>query len=479
MTRSMWRVVPAIGGVLWLAGCAVGPDYRAPQTAAASTWDAPTAIGTVALERWWNALGDAHLDRLVQETLAANHDVRVAAARVRESRAALGVAESANQPQVDATGSITRERASDYRTQGFGDQYHTLYRAGFDAGWEIDLFGGNRRGVEAAFADLEAQDAAARGVQVSVVAETVATWLDLAAANERLTLARATVTSQQKTHELAQARYQAGLVGAADLAEAEAQIAQAQAQIPALEAARAQAIVRLGVLSGRRIDGIRAALSEPVRIPPPQDVLTVGLPSDLLTRRPDVVQAERNLAAATARIGQAKADWFPRFSLTAGFGYEAGSGGDFVAKPNQFWSLGPAIRWPILSGGRIRANVAAADARAEQAALRYEQVVLSAFGDVESALVALAREQERLRSLESALAAQDRALAVAQERFTRGLDAYEGVLRAQRLQIDLQDRVVLSRRAVGVNLTALAKALGGGWSSTAVAGGGTAVPTAR
>lgn len=469
MMRTRWPLIPALSSVLWLAGCAVGPDYRAPQTAAPSTWDASMSAGAIALDHWWSALGDEHLDRLVRETLAANHDVRAAAVRVRESRAALGIAESANRPQVDAVGSIQRERLSEDRTQGFGDSYQTLYRAGFDASWEIDLFGGNRRGVEAAFADLDAQAAAARGVQVSVVAETVATWLDLAAANERLTLARATVASQQKTHDLAQARYQAGLVGAADLAEAEAQIAQAQAQIPALEAARAHAQVRLGVLSGRRVEALRAALSEPTRIPPPQDVLAIGLPSDLLTRRPDVVQAERALAAATARIGQAKADWFPRFSLTAGFGYEATSGGDFVSKPNQFWSLGPAIRWPILSGGRIRANVKAADARAEQAAIRYEQVVLSAFGEVESSLVALAREQERLRSLETALAAQDRALAVAQERFTRGLDAYEGVLRAQRLQIDLQDRVVLSRRAVGQDLAALAKALGGGWNPARVA----------
>ena len=382
MTRLFLPLIPALAGGLWLAGCAVGPDYRAPQTAAPTTWDGQTAAGAVALERWWSVLGDAQLERVVQDTLAANYDLQAAAQRVNESRAVLGVAESANQPQVDATGSIIRDRSSVARTQGFGDTYQTRYRAGFDAGWEIDLFGGNRRGVEAAFADLEAQESAARGVQVSVVAETVATWLDLAAANERLVLARATVASQQQTHDLAQARYQAGLVGAADLAESEAQIAQAQAQIPALEAVRAQALVRLGVLSGRRIDVMRAAITEPTRIPPPQDVLAVGLPSDLLTRRPDVVQAERGLAAATARIGQAQAEWFPRFSLTAGFGYEATSGGDFVSKPNQFWSNGPAIRWPILSGGRIRANVNAADARAEQAAIRYEHVVLSAFGEV-------------------------------------------------------------------------------------------------
>jgi NodT family efflux transporter outer membrane factor (OMF) lipoprotein len=466
MSKCMAVVTALIGFV----GCTVGPDYRAPAVSAPATWDssAPAAsspAGAVALERWWLALGDTQLDRMVHDAITENHDLRIATARLREARAALGLAESADNLHVDAAGGIERNRASADRTQGFGDTYNTLYRAGFDAGWEIDLFGGTRRGVEAAVADLAAQGAVLRDVHVSVIAEVVVAWLDLAAANERLELSRATVTSQRQTHDLAAARFTAGLVGTADLAEAEAQIAQAEAQIPALESLKSQALVRLGVLTGRRIDAIRAAVTVPAHIPQPQDVLAIGLPSELVARRPDIVQAERNLAAATARIGQAKAEWFPRFSLTGSFGYEANSGGNFVSKPNQFWSIGPSVRWPILSGGRIRANIASADARAEQAAIRYEQVVLLAFGEVENALVSLAREQERLRSLDAALVAQNRALAVAQERFTRGLDTYEGVLRAQRLLIDLQDRVVLSRRAVGQNVAALAKALGGGWST--------------
>ncbi len=459
----MIRPALIVATLVALSGCAVGPDYRTPAANAPAGWDAAAPMGTIALERWWLALGDNQLDQVVHDALAANHDLRIATVRVREARAALGLAVSAALPQVDAAGSIDRSRASEYRSQGFGDTYQTLYRAGFDAGWEIDLFGGTRRGIEAAFADLQAQGAALRDVQVSIVAEVVVAWLDLSAANERLELARATVATQQQTQELAAARYAAGLVNSADLAEAEAQIAQAQAQIPALEAAKAQALVRLGVLTGRRIDAMRAAVTAPSRIPQPQDVLALGLPSDLVARRPDVQVAERNLAAATARIGQATGEWFPKFSLTGSFGYEATSGGDFTSSANQFWSIGPSVRWPILSGGRIRANIKAADARTEQAALRYEQVLLIAFGEVESSLVALAREQERLRSLDTALAAQGRALAVAQERFTRGLDSYEGVLRAQRLQIDLQDRVVLSRRAVGQDLASLAKALGGGW----------------
>ena len=463
----MSRPLLMVAALAVLSGCAVGPDYRTPVADAPAAWDAHAAPGTIALERWWLALGDAHLDQLVHDALAANHELRIATTQLRAARAALGVAESAGRPQVDATGSAERMRNSAFRTQGFGDTYDTLYRAGFDAGWEIDLFGGTRRGVEAAVAELQAQGAALRDVQVSVVAEVVVAWLDLASANERLELSRATVASQRQTHDLAAARYAAGLVNSADLAEAEAQIAQAEAQIPALEAASAQALVRLGVLSGRRVDAMRAAITLPGRIPQPRDVLAVGLPSELVARRPDVVRAERALAAATARIGQARAEWFPKFSLTGSFGYEATSGGDFTAKPNQFWSIGPSVRWPILSGGRIRANIAAADARADEAAIRYEQVLLAAFGEVENALVGLAREQERLRSLDTALAAQGRALAVAQERFSRGLDPYEGVLRAQRLLIDLQDRVVLSRRAVGQDLAALAKALGGGWSATA------------
>ncbi len=465
------RPLLVVATLVGLSGCAVGPDYRTPAANTPAAWDAPVAKGTIELERWWLALGDTQLDQVVHDALAANYDLRIATAQLREARAALGVAVSDLLPQVDAAGSIDRSRSSAYRTQGFGDTYTTLYRAGFDAGWEIDLFGGTRRGVEAAFADLQAQGAALRDVQVSVVAEVVVAWIDLASANERLELSRATVASQRQTHDLAAARYAAGLVNSADLAEAEAQIAEAEAQIPALESVKAQALVRLGVLTGRRIDAMRAAITQPSRIPQPHDILAVGLPSELVARRPDVVRVERNLAAATARIGQAKGEWFPKFSLTGSFGYEATSvgngGGNFTSTANQFWSIGPSVRWPILSGGRIRANIAAADARAEQAAIRYEQVVLSAFGDVENALVSLAREQERLRSLDAALAAQGRAVAVAQERFTRGLDPYEGVLRAQRLLIELQDKVVLSRRAVGQDLASLAKALGGGWTPAA------------
>jgi NodT family efflux transporter outer membrane factor (OMF) lipoprotein len=460
----MIKPLAVVTALIGFVGCTVGPDYRTPTANTPAAWDTSSPVGTVALERWWLALGDTQLDRMVHDALSANHDLRIAMASLREARAALGLAESADNLQVDAIGGIERNRTSANRTQGFGETYNTLYRAGFDAGWEIDLFGGTRRSVEAAVADLEAQGAALRDVQVSVIAEVVVAWLDLAAANERLELSRATVASQRQTHDLAAARFKAGLVGTADLAEAEAQIAQAEAQIPALESLKSQALVRLGVLTGRRIDAIRAAVTVPSHIPQPHDVLAIGLPSELITRRPDIVRVERNLAAASARIGQAKAEWFPRFSLTGSFGYEANSGGNFVSKPNQFWSIGPSVRWPILSGGRIRANIASADARAEQAAIRYEQVVLLAFGEVENALVSLAREQERLRSLDAALIAQNRALAVAQERFTRGLDAYEGVLRAQRLLIDLQDRLVLSRRAVGQNVAALAKALGGGWS---------------
>jgi NodT family efflux transporter outer membrane factor (OMF) lipoprotein len=463
MTASF--LVPGLAFLI--AGCAVGPDYRAPQAQIPKKWEDSFAttpnVNQIPLEHWWTALSDPQLDRLISDAVTANYDLRLASARLRESRAALGLAESAQGLQVDAVGSIERNRISDYRTQGFAPTYNTVYRAGFDAGWEIDLFGGTRRGIEAADAELAASAATVRDVQVSVTAEVVVIYLDLAAATERLDLARKTVANQQSAHDLAAARFNAGLIAGSLLAESEAQIAQAEALIPALEAARSQALIRLGILTGRHVDEIQTAIMIPAQIPQPVDVLNLPMPSDLLTRRPDIIVAERNLAAATARIGQAKAEWFPRFSLTGTFGYEANNNNALISSGSQFWSIGPSVRWPILSAGRIRANVNAADARSEQAALRYEQTLLIAFGEVEINLVALAREQQRLLSLTTALTAQERSLAIAQERFTRGLDDFEDVLRSQRLQINLQDQVVLSRRAVGQNLAALAKALGGGW----------------
>ncbi len=461
----------ALAATLLVAGCAVGPDYRKPSSSAdTAAWIAPAPMATAPVARWWTVYGDTDLARLIDDALVSGFDVRVAAARLREARAAVGLSEAPLLPYGNVDAGVTRDRASfNRRGGGARPQYTTTWTAGLDATWEIDLFGGNRREVEATVAELGAVAADLGAVRSSVAAEVALAWIDLTAANERLVLAERTLVNQQADHRLAEVRFSAGLVAANDLAEADALMAQTAAQLPAILALQSQARVRLAVLLGRTPQQAAALPAAPAALPRPHDVLALGLPSDLLHRRPDIMRAERELAAATARIGVATADWFPRFSLTGAFGYESTGDGKFVSRPNQFWSLGPAIRWPILSAWGIAANVRAADAHAERAALNYERVVLNALGEVENALVGLAREQDRGQQLDLALAAQERSLALARIRFERGLDAYDVVLRAERLLISVQDQVVLSRRAVCQGVATLAKALGGGWDAEPVA----------
>lgn len=462
---------PLLLVVALLAGCAVGPDHRQPATVADNAaWTTPPAAGAVPVARWWTVYGDDGLTRLVDEALTTGLDVRVATARLREARAAVGLAEAPQFPYGEAGAGVTRDRASaNRRGGGVRPLYTTTWTAGLDATWEIDLFGGNRREVEASVAELGAVAADLGAVRSSVAAEVALAWIDLTAANERLVLAERTVTNQQADHRLATVRFEAGLVAATDLAEADAQIAQTAAQLPAIVGAQAQAKVRLAVLLGRPPQQAATLPAAPLALPRPRELLELGLPSDLLRRRPDLVRAERELAAATARIGVATADWFPRFSLSGGFGYESTGNGKFVSRPNQFWSIGPAIRWPILSAWGIATNVRAANVGAERAALAYERTVLAALGEVENALVGVLREQDRGQQLDFALAAQERALGFARVRFERGLDSYDTVLRAERLLIGVQDQVVQSRRAVCQGLASLAKALGGGWDGEPVA----------
>ncbi len=465
-----------------VAGCAsVGRDYTAPLTAVPADWQTRSdeTRQTIAPERWWEAFHDPGLDRLVARALTGNYDVRIAIARLREVRADLGVASAAQGPQVDASGAATRQRTLFFAPNGPVPATTTLYQVGFDATWELDLFGGTRRAVEAAQADLGAAVASRHDVQISVVAEVVRAWLALGSAQERLVIAQRALASEQDSRDLVAARVSGGLAAASALAQADAQLATNRTLLPGLLAARAQAANQLAVLLGEpppalhELDAVghrtvvagldNAPLFSAVAVPDPVDLLRPGLPSELLRRRPDIQRAERELAGATARVGVATADLYPRFSLTGSFGFEGLSTSGLFTSPNGIWSIGPTVRWPILASGRIAANIHAADAREEQALLRYRQTVLGAFADAENALVALLRERERAHAFALAVAAHQNALALAKERQAGGVDDYLAVLREELALFTVQDDWQLSRLAVADDLVALAKALGGGW----------------
>jgi NodT family efflux transporter outer membrane factor (OMF) lipoprotein len=481
-SRTQFRVMQGAGVVLAalaLSGCKVGPDYVAPPPAAPDGWSEAMEEGVRAegadLSRWWTAFNDQALDSLIDRAVQSNLDLREASARVREARALRGVAESGFYPTVDARGSYTRERFSENSTGargGFGSatgEGMDLFALGFDAAWEIDVFGRVAREVEASDAELASTVEDWRDVLVSLLAEVARNYTETRSLQDRLRIAESNVKAQDDTLTLVKSRFDAGLTSELDVAQAKANLEQTRSQIPLLTAQLRQSMHRLEILLAQPPGTLQDELtSGEGAIPVPPDSLAVGLPSDLLRRRPDIRRAERDIAAETARIGVATSDLFPRFIITGSAGPESSQIGTLFAGDSFAWSIGPSVRWNIFSGGRIKNNIKAQTARQEQALARYEKTVLTAFHDVEDSLVGYTRERVRMRTLTEAVTAQQRAVSLAEELYTRGLTDFQNVLDAQRQLYSLQDLQAESQRDVTANLIALYKALGGGWENTPV-----------
>ena len=464
--------------VPWIASCVVGPRYTPPNVVMPPAWKeaSPTALGSLdraTLERWWTAFHDPLLDDLVGRAIDGNLDLKIAAARVREARAAHGIAASAALPQVDASGQYARGQRSDAvppfkaaagSDSPFGARTQDLFDIGFDASWEIDVFGGVRRDVEAAVAQVQAAEEGQRDVLVTLLADVARNYAELRGTQRQLEILDATIRSQQDTLDLAKARFDAGLGAALDVDRAEGLLHATTSRQPELERLMRHSIYRLGVLVGKEPGTLASVLEIPKALPPQPPELPAALPSELLSRRPDLRRAEREVAAATARIGVARADLFPRFSITGNFGRRSEDIADFGSNASQFWFIVPVVRWPILSGGRIRANIQVQDARQEQALQQYEKTILIAVEEVENALSAQAREQRRLESLRASVAANRRALVLATDRYTSGLENFLSVLDAQRALYVADDGVAQSETNAMVSLIAVYKALGGGWA---------------
>jgi NodT family efflux transporter outer membrane factor (OMF) lipoprotein len=456
---------------LALAGCTVGPDVAPPtmdvpssfsQAAATQATTRPTTQ-PVDLARWWESFGDPTLNSLVAQSLEANHDLRIAASRVREARAQRGIVGSTQWPTVNAGGGYTRSRASDNAGSPFSLGEQDTFQAGFDADWEIDVFGGNRRSIEAADADVEAATETYRDVLVSLLGEVARSYIELRAFQQQLDITQQNIRAQRETLELTQSRFNAGLTGELDVKRAAAQVSVSEAFVPPLETSIQQTIHQISILTGKPPLALHDELSVARPIPPMPPAVPLGLPSDLLLRRPDLRQATRQIEAATARIGVATADLYPRFFLTGGAGLQGADTADLGAWDSRFWSIGPSVSWPIFSGGRIRASIRVQEARQEQALLRYEQAVLRALADVEDALTAYAKGQLRRQSLADAVASNRRAVELSRELYTRGLVDFLSVLESERSLFTAEEQIAQSDRTVGVSLVSLYKALGGGW----------------
>lgn len=471
---------------LTLCSCTVGPKYEPPQTVVPQSFSNLTADGfrassTVNASRtpdaqWWMMLGDTTLNGLIERAISGNLDLRLASSRIREARAARGISESGLYPTMDLSGRAERSRQSENAFGGGGGggggggtpsgRPSNLFQIGFDAGWELDVFGAVRRSVDAADADIQGAEERRRDTMVTLAAELARNYVELRGQQRRLEIARKNIQLQKDTLELTQSRFRAGLTSDLDVAQAESSVSAVEAEIPSLDQGIKQTMHRIAVLVGQQPSALVTELSTPTAIPLTPGELPVGLPSDLLRRRADVRAAERGIAAQTARVGVATADLFPRFSLSGSFGLSASKLPTVPDSSSRFWSFGPAVRWPILDWGRVRSTIRVEEARTEQALIGYEQAVLKSFEDVENALVAYGREQDRRESLRTALAANERAFKTANDLYTAGLTDFQRVLDTQRNLFSSEDSLTLSDQSVATNLIALYKALGGGWEVT-------------
>ena len=453
-----------------LTSCSVGPDFVKPHPKMPEKWaEAPRGEAggePLNLSRWWTIFSDQELNSLIERAVQSNLDLQIAEARIREARAQRVVVGAAAYPEIEATGAYSRSRDS---LNAGGSAANSvpegvnLYQVGFDAAWEIDVFGGVRRAVEAANADLAVTVDNRRSVLVTLLAEVARNYLEVRGSQIRLAVAEKNIFTQQQALEIAKARYQAGLSSELEIAQAQAQLATTEAGVPQLETSMRQAIHQLAVLLGQPPASLLDELLATAALPGGPPEVPAGLPSDLLRRRPDVRQAEQELAAATARVGVATANLFPRFYLTGAVGLASVDASDFFESSSRFWSIGPTITWPVFTAGRLRAQAEVQNARQEQAAIRYEKTVLTALQDVESALVAYSKEQITRDSLIQAVKANRQAVDIANELYRRGLVDFLNVIVSQRSLNNSEDQLAQSAQRVSSNLVALYKALGGGW----------------
>ena len=479
--------------VALLAGCTVGPDYRRPEIPVPDHFGATTRPATSHVEfaRWWTIFGDPQLDSLIDRAVVSNLDLKVAEARVREARSQRGVVAADQWLAVNANGTYRRTRTSENAFSFSGSPSDAgaaaggasgvtgntfgsfnrpgdttdLWQAGFDASWELDVFGGIRRSVEAAEADVSAQVENQRDALVTLLAEVARNYLELRGFQQQIEIARRNVKIQQDAVEVAQSK--ARLVGGSelDVARAQAQVASTQSLIPTLETQRDQAAHRLAVLLGQEPRALMAELAEvrPIAKGPPE--VPVGLPSELLRRRPDVRRSERELAAATARIGMATADLYPKFSITAALGFESEKFKNLADWGSRFWNIAPGVSWSLFDAGRIRSNIDVQTERERQALFTYQKNILTAPEDVENALTAYAKEQGRRQLLQEAVDRNRRAVELAETLYRGGARDFLNVIDAQRALAASEDQLVQSDRLIATDLVALYKALGGGWEA--------------
>jgi multidrug efflux system outer membrane protein len=461
----------ASASALTMAACAVGPDYNSPPLDGftANALESDAAIEAAAFEpahNWWTALEDETLNSLIDKAFAENRDLRVAAANVEAARALLRLERVNLRPTAEGTADYQRRRLSgaSFGADDVSFDDADYFDVGLNAAWELDFFGRVRRGTEAAFADAQGAEYLRRDAEALVAAETARAYIDYRGAQTRLAVARGNLDIQQETRTLTQTRFEEGLGSRLDVARADTQAKTTEASIPPLEAAEAAAANRLATLTGSPVAEIVRLLADgSSRLPAAPAALAIGDAESLLRRRADVRAAERSLAAATARIGVAKADYFPRVTLVGGVSASAQTLSGVGANGSFGYGVGPSLSWSGFDIPRVRAGVRAADARADAAFAAYEKTVLTALEETQTALADYGRERVRHAALDEAAGTAREAAELARERYDAGADDFIDVLDAEGRRLTAEASLAESQTSVAAKFIGVYLALGAGW----------------
>lgn len=448
------------------AGCVVGPDYQKPVLAMPAAWSSQKKAAPAKpaqLSKWWQRLRDPELNALVDEAVTGNLDVATAKAKVREARASYRQSTTTLFPSIDGSGSATRSKSAATTSGGTASDTYSQYQAGFDASWELDLFGANRRNVEAARYGLDASAEELRSTLLTLVGDVASYYTQARGYQARIQLAKGASSSQRQTAELTRAMARAGTATAADVAKAMGQTSSTEADIPTLEAGYAETVHRLSVLTGRPPAALAERLKRSARIPAPRLPIPTGFPADILLNRPDVRLAERHYAQYTAKIGQAEAARYPSVSLTGDIDTSALKLGDLGKNSSISWSFGPTLSVSVFNAGQLKAAVEVAEAQRDQYFIAYRSSVLTALEDVENAIVSLRQQRIRVSRLAASAKSYGDAARLAQTLYKSGQTSLLDVLDAQRSLYSAEDDLVQSRISIATDYIALNKALGGGW----------------
>jgi len=486
----MIRYPLALLAILLLSGCfAVGPDYEAPKMPVPLQWSETTAATGSQPDKWWKIFNDPILDKLIGDAIASNLDLKLALERVKDARALRSATIAAGLPSLTAKSNISRRlnNSSSPAAQtggagsaiggvGVGNQLINIFQMGFDAQWELDFFGGVRRAVEAADATIDVEVENSRDVLVTLLGEVARNYIELRANQRLIAITRENLHAQQETQELTQIRQQTGLASMLEVTQAQAQTATTEAQLPNYETLAKQSIHALSVLLGKEPGALAVRLVQQDAIalkPSPEgegtSLAITNLPSELLQRRPDIRRAERQLAVANASVGVATAELYPKINLAAFIGLQNTTITDFTPR-GKSWSAASSLSMPIFNWGKLNANIESKKAQYEQTFLTYQSTVLSAFKEVEDALIAYSKEQERHKALAKAVGANQLAVQLANERYQKGLTAFLDVLTSQTALYQSQNLLITSESQLASHLIALYKSLGGGWQTEAIVG---------